>query len=95
MAESGSPNDPAEHVVELSTQVEDGAMNGSESDVQNMLAGESSKLEGAEPGKKATREENQDAQENAKQEDKSHPTRLSVFWSKLGLDPVTLILMFK
>jgi hypothetical protein len=95
MAEIGSPNDPAEHVVETNTQVKDEAINGVQDDVQTMQAGEASKSDNAEPRKEATQEDSQDATETGKQEEKPQPSKLKVLWGKLGLDPVTLILMFK
>jgi hypothetical protein len=95
MAENGSPNDPAEHVVETNTQAKEEAANGIQDDVQAMEAGEAPKPDGAEARKEATREDSQDAIGAAKQEEKPQPSKLRVMWGKLGLDPVTLILMFK
>jgi hypothetical protein len=95
MAENGSPDDPAEHVVETNTQEKDEAANGVQDDVQAMEAGEESKSGGAEARKEATREDYQGAMKTAKQEEKPQPSKLKVMWGKLGLDPITLILMFK
>lgn len=94
MAEIGSPDDPAEHVVKTNTQVKDEAINGVQDDVQAMQAREASKSDNAEPRKEATQEDSQDDTETCKQE-KPQPSKLKVLWGKLGLDPVTLILMFK
>ena len=95
MAENGSPDDPAEHVVETNTQEKDEAANCIKGDVQAMEAGEEPKSDGAEARKEATREDNQGAMKTAKQEEKPQPSKLKVMWGKLGLDPITLILMFK
>lgn len=95
MAENSSPNDPAEHVVETNTQVRDEATNGIQDDVQTMEAGEAPKPDGAGAKNEATREDIQDIITTTKQEEKPQPSKLKVIWGKLGLDPVTLILMFK
>lgn len=95
MAEIGSPNEPAEHVMETNNQVKDEATNGVQDDVQNMEAEGASKPDGA-VSKGATGEDSKDAVETQKQEEeKPKPSKLKVLWAKLGLDPVTLILMFK
>jgi len=95
MAENCSPNDPAERVVETTTQVKDEATNGNQDDIQTMEPGEAPKPDGAGVKKETTREDSQDATEPAKQEEKPQPSRLKVMWDKLGLNPLTLILMFK
>jgi hypothetical protein len=95
MAEIGSPNDPAEHLVKTNTQVKDRARNGNQGDIQAMEAGEILKLDGPGAKNEATQEDSQDAIKPAKQEGNPQPSKLKVMWGKLGLDPVTLILMFK
>lgn len=95
MAENGSPDDPAEHVVETNTQEKNEAGNGIQGDVQAMEAGEEPKSGGAETRKEATREDNQRAMKTAKPGETAQPSKLKVMWGKLGLDPITLILMFK
>jgi hypothetical protein len=95
MAENGGPNDPAERVVETNIQVKDEATNGNQDDVQAMEPGEAPKPDGAGAKNEATREDSQDAIKPAKQEEKPQPSKLKVMWGKLGLNPLTLILMFK
>jgi hypothetical protein len=95
MAESGSSDVPAEHVVETNTQEKNEAGNGIQGDVQAMEAGEEPKSGGAETRKEATREDNQGAMKTAKRGETPQPSKLKVMWGKLGLDPITLILMFK
>ena len=95
MAENGGSNDPAEYVIETNTQMKDEVANGIQDNVETMEAGEAPKPDGAEARKETTRDDGQDVIETAKHEEKPQPSRLKAMWGRLGLDLVTLILMFK
>ena len=94
MGEIGSPSDPAEPVVEAKTQGEDEATKDTQEDVNTMEAGGAAGSNGAE-AKKATQENSLGAAETRKEEEEPKPSKLKMLWEKLGLDAITLILMFK
>lgn len=93
MAENSGPDISVEHVA--NTQEKDEAANGIQDDARAMEAGEEPKSDGAETRKEATRDDSQDATKTAMQQEKPQPSKLKAMWRKLGLDPITLILMFK
>ena len=90
-----SPNDVAERVIETNIKVKDEATNGIQDDIQAMEPGEALKPDGVGAKGETTQENSENAIKTVKQEEKSQPSKLKVMWGKLGLDPVTFILMFK
>jgi hypothetical protein len=87
MAENSSPNDPQEQVVEANTQGNKESENAIHDNLQTTEAGEAHKVDDAAV---------QDVSGTQRQEEKKpEPSTLKVLWGKLGLDPATLILMFK
>jgi hypothetical protein len=95
MSENGTPNDPEECFGETNTQVRDETTNGIQEDFQAMEPGEAPKPDDGGAKNEDTLKESQDAMKSAEQEEKPQPSKLKAMWGKLGLDPVTLILMFK
>lgn len=96
MADPDSPSKPGEHVADASTQGKQQPENAIQDDVQVTEAEEAPKLDDTAAGRKATREDSQDVIGAKEQEqEKPQPSKLKLLWDKLGLDPVTLILMFK
>jgi hypothetical protein len=87
--------EPADQVDEANPRVEDDVINGVQDDVQTTQARKQPNPSGAEPRKEATGEDSQDATETSKEDEKPQPSKLKVLWGKIGLDPVTIILMLK
>jgi hypothetical protein len=97
MAEKGSPNDLQEHVVHADTEPKEESKNPIQDDFQTTEAGDALKADDTAAKREAAGEDSQDAMETQKlvEEKEPKPSKLKVLWGKLGLDPVTLILMFK
>jgi hypothetical protein len=99
MAANDSPNDLQQPVADANSQGNGESGNSIQDAIRTTEAGEAPKADDVAAQKEPIRNDSQAENEGQKREEEGgencQPSKLKVLWGKLGLDPVTLILMFK